>query len=182
MITLQYNVCKCLRTDLLVMFPEPQQQLVVETLEVLPQQRAQLDLCLTLGVQNNNNNNDNEKARPLFCYFIIMYKQEHRGAEARHLQVVEGPLQLLFGAGADQVAEDVLEVVDQYLSPASLQLIGQSADEGGASGAGFGCQVGEKHLEGLLQTQQIYTHIYTNKYTYIHASMYIYAKIIHLRP
>lgn len=168
MITLQHNVCKCLRADLLVMFSEPQQQLVVETLEVLPQQRAQLDLCLTLGVQNNKNN---EKARPLFCYFIIMHKQEHRGADARHLQVVEGPLQLLFGAGADQVAEDVLEVVDQYLSPACLQLIGQSADEGGASGAGFGCQVGEKHLEGLLQTQQthiyIYLHIHIHKYTYI---------------
>lgn len=66
---------------------------------------------------------------------------------------MEGLLQLLLGAGADQVAEDVLEVVDQYLPPICLQLIGQSADKGGASGAGFGCQVGEEHLQGFLQTQ-----------------------------
>lgn len=35
---LHYNTAcvKCLRADLLVMFSEPQQQLVVETLEVLP--------------------------------------------------------------------------------------------------------------------------------------------------
>lgn len=92
----------------------------------------------------------------MFRDFIIRYNQEHRVADPTHLQVVEGLLKLLFGAGADQVAEDVLEVVDQYLSPACLQLIGQSADESGASGAGFGCQVGEKHLEGLLQTQHTY--------------------------
>lgn len=53
-----------------------------------------------------------------------MSNQELRGADPSHLQVAEGLLQLLFGAGADQVAEDVLEVVDQYLSPARLQLIG----------------------------------------------------------
>lgn len=54
---LQHNTCKCLRTNLLVMFSEPQQQLIVETLEVLPQQRAQFDLRLTLGdkVQYSNN-------------------------------------------------------------------------------------------------------------------------------
>lgn len=63
---------------------------------------------------------------------------------------MESPLQLLFSAGADQVAEDVLEVVDEYLPPVCLQLIGQSTDEGGASRASLGCQVGEKHLEGPL--------------------------------
>lgn len=160
MIPLQHSACECLCADLLVMFPEPQQQLVVETLEVLPQQRAQFDLSLTLGdeVQNNNNNlKTKQKARHLFCNFINMCNQEHRAADPSHLQVVEGLLQLLFGAGADQVAEDVLEVVDQYFSPACLQLIGQSADEGGASGAGFGCQVGEKHLEGFLQHAHTHT-------------------------
>lgn len=35
--------------DLLVVFSQTQQQLVVETLEVLPQQGAQFNLCLTLG-------------------------------------------------------------------------------------------------------------------------------------
>lgn len=48
------------------------------------------------------------------------------------------------------MAEDVLEVVDQYLSPVCLQLIGQGTDEGGASGARFGSQVGQEHLEGPL--------------------------------
>lgn len=68
-----------------------------------------------------------------------MFNEGAGVADLSHLQVVEGLLQLLFGAGADQVAEDVLEVIDQYLSPACLQLIGQSAYECGASDTGFSC-------------------------------------------
>jgi len=60
-----------------------------------------------------------------------------------YLQVVESPLELFFSAGTHQMAEDVLKVVDQDLSPVGLQLIGQGTDEGGASGARFGCQVGQ---------------------------------------
>lgn len=63
---------------------------------------------------------------------------------------MESPLQLLFGAGTDQVAEDVLEVADQDLPPVGLQLIGQGVDEGGACGARLGCQVGQQRLEGPL--------------------------------
>lgn len=40
----EVNVC----VDLLVVFSEAQQQLVVKTLEVLPEQRAQFNLCLAL--------------------------------------------------------------------------------------------------------------------------------------
>lgn len=60
------------------------------------------------------------------------------------------PLQLFFSAGTDQVAEDVLKVVDQDLSPICLQLSGKSTDEGGACRARLSCQVGQQHLEGLL--------------------------------
>lgn len=35
--------------NLLVVLSQAQQQLVVKTLEVLPEQRAQFNLCLTLG-------------------------------------------------------------------------------------------------------------------------------------
>lgn len=63
------------------------------------------------------------------------------------------PLQLFFGAGADQVAEDVLKVVDQNLSPICLQLDGQGPDEGGACGARLSCQVGQQHLERPLHRQ-----------------------------
>lgn len=66
---------------------------------------------------------------------------------------MESPLQLLLGAGTDQMAEDVLEVVDQDLSPVCLQLIGQGTDESGASRARLGCQVGQEHLERPLYTQ-----------------------------
>ena len=55
------------------------------------------------------------------------------------------------------MAEDVLEVVDQDLSPVCLQLIGQGTDEGGASRARFGRQVGQEHLEGPLC---IYKNVY----------------------
>ncbi len=51
------------------------------------------------------------------------------------------------------MAEDVLEVVDQDLSPVCLQLIGQGTDEGGASRACLGCQVRQEHLEGFLCVQ-----------------------------
>lgn len=51
------------------------------------------------------------------------------------------------------MAEDVLEVVDQDLSPVCLQLIGQGADEGGASGARLGSQVWQEHLQGPLHKQ-----------------------------
>lgn len=66
---------------------------------------------------------------------------------------MESPLQLLLGAGTDQMAEDVLEVVNQDLSPVCLQLIGQGTDEGGASGARLGRQVGQEHLQGPLYKQ-----------------------------
>lgn len=48
------------------------------------------------------------------------------------------------------MAEDVLKVVDQDLSPVRLQLIGQGTDKGGASRARLGRQVGQEHLEGSL--------------------------------
>lgn len=48
------------------------------------------------------------------------------------------------------MAEDVLEVVDEDLSPVCLQLIGQGTDEGGASRARLGRQVGQEHLKGPL--------------------------------
>lgn len=51
------------------------------------------------------------------------------------------------------MAEDVLEVVNQDLSPVCLQLIGQGTDEGGASGACLGRQVGQEHLQGPLYKQ-----------------------------
>lgn len=51
------------------------------------------------------------------------------------------------------MAEDVLEVVDQDLSPVCLQLIGQGTDESGASRARLGCQVRQEHLERPLYTQ-----------------------------
>lgn len=50
-------------SDLLVMFSEPQQQLVVETLEVLPQQRAQFNLCLTLSESGQNDNKQGIKSQ-----------------------------------------------------------------------------------------------------------------------
>lgn len=43
------GTCVNMCVDLLVVFPQAQQQLVVKTLEVLPQQRAQFNICLTLG-------------------------------------------------------------------------------------------------------------------------------------
>lgn len=51
------------------------------------------------------------------------------------------------------MTEDVLEVVDQDLSPVRLQLIGQRTNEGGACGARLRCQVGQQHLEGPLQEE-----------------------------
>lgn len=71
------------------------------------------------------------------------------------LQVVESPLQLFFGAGADQMAEDVFEVVDENLPPVRLQLNSESTNEGGACGAGLRCQVRQKHLERPLQEANI---------------------------
>ena len=41
-----------------------------------------------------------------------------------YLKIVEGLLHLHLCAGAHQVAEDVLEVVDEDLPPVGLQLIG----------------------------------------------------------
>lgn len=67
------------------------------------------------------------------------------------LQVVEGPLQLFLGAGADQMAKDVFKVVDENLPPVRLQLDCESTNEGGACGAGLSCQVRQKHLERPLQ-------------------------------
>lgn len=70
-----------------------------------------------------------------------------------YLQVAESLLQLLLGAGTDEMAEYVLEVVDQDLSPICLQLIGQSPNESRASSTRLSCQVGQKHLEGPLSAQ-----------------------------
>lgn len=63
------------------------------------------------------------------------------------------------------MAEDVLEVVDQDLSPVCLQLIGQGTDEGGASRARLGRQVGQEHLEGPLRIQVCIKCIYSETHT-----------------
>lgn len=66
------------------------------------------------------------------------------------------------------MAEDVLEVVDQDLSPVCLQLIGQGTDEGGASRARLGRQVGQEHLEGPLHIQVCIKFIYSEMPTCIY--------------
>lgn len=92
---------------------------------------------------------------------------------------MESPLKLLLGAGTDQMAEDVLEVVDQDLSPVCLQLIGQSTDEGGASRARLSRQVGQEHLEGPLHVQVCIQTYVRNIHVHIHNTVSMYYHIQH---
>lgn len=75
---------------------------------------------------------------------------------------MEGPLELLLGARTDQMAEYVLKVIDQNLSPVCFQLISQSTNEGGTCRACLCCQVGQQHLEGPLRIQ-----IFEKESTYV---------------
>ena len=49
--------------------------------------------------------------------------------------------------------KDVLEVADEDLPAAAVELLGNGPYEGGCSGGGLGCQVGEENLQGALRKQ-----------------------------
>ena len=65
------SFCLFLCVYLLVVFSEAQQQLVVKTLEVLSQQRAEFNLRLTLRKENIRKTNMNQ-----FADLIIYYEEQ----------------------------------------------------------------------------------------------------------